>query len=495
MSENILEIRNLSKQYPGVRALDDISVDVRKGVCHCVCGENGAGKSTLIKILAGAETRSAGFISFDGREFAPASIKEAMAAGMSYLFQELNVVEQLRVDQNISLGMEDTRWGIIRRENTNAKVYEILRRIDPSINPKSYVTDLSVAKRQIIEIVKAVATDSNVIIMDEPTAALSGEEVKRLFGIIDELKKHHVTIIYISHRLDEVFQIGDFVTVLRDGKVVGTKTVEEIGSRAELIRMMIGRVIVEGYVPSNVDQGTKVLEAERLNNRKLRNVSFALYKGELLGFYGLIGAGKTEIARALFGADRSAGRIRVLGKEVRMSAAFRAIRNSVALVPEERRTQGLCTSLMLSENIPMMNFQAIATGGITSLRREKSLARSFISRINIACRDENHVVAYLSGGNQQKVVLSKCLNAECQILLLDEPTRGVDVGAKQEIYAIIRELARQGKSVIVFSSELPEIMNVCDRIILLYEGSIVGELKNDGNLDAESIMQTVTGGE
>ncbi len=353
----------------------------------------------------------------------------------------------------------------------------------------------SVAKRQIIEIVKAVATDSNIIVMDEPTAALSSEEAKRLFAIIKELKKQQVTIVYISHRLDEVFQIGDFVTVLRDGKVVCTKTVAEIGSRAELIRMMIGKVIVEGYVPSTIDYTVKVLEADRLNSRKLKDVSFALYKGELLGFYGLIGAGKTEIARAIFGADRKTGKIRVFGKEAKMNAAFRAIRNSVALVPEERRTQGLCTSLMLSENIPMMNFKTVAAGGITSTRREKSLARSFIKRINIACRDENHVVAFLSGGNQQKVVLSKCLNAECQILLLDEPTRGVDVGAKQEIYSIIRELSRQGKSVIVCSSELPEIMNLCDRIILLFEGRIVGELKNDGNLDAESIMHTVTGGE
>jgi ABC-type sugar transport system ATPase subunit len=494
MSENILEIRNLSKQYPGVRALDDISIDVRRGVCHCVCGENGAGKSTLIKILAGAETRTAGSIRFNAREFAPGSIKDAMAAGMSYLFQELNVVEQLRVDQNISLGMEDTRYGIIRNENTNAKVYEILNRIDPSIHPKSYVADLSVAKRQIIEIVKAVATDSTIIIMDEPTAALSAEEGKRLFAIIDELKKQHVTIIYISHRLDEIFEIGDEVTVLRDGRVVGTKSVAEIGSRAELIRMMIGKVIVEGYVPSAVDRSTKVLEAEHLSNRKLKDVSFALYKGELLGFYGLIGAGKTEIARALFGADRKAGTTRVFGRETRLNAAYRSIRSSVALVPEERRTQGLCTSLSLSENVPMMNFRSMSSGGITSTRREKALARSFIQKINIACRDENHVVAYLSGGNQQKVVLSKCLNAQCRILLLDEPTRGVDVGAKQEIYAIIRGLSRQGRSVIVFSSELPEIMNVCDRIILLYEGAIVAEMQNDGKLDAEAIMHIVTGG-
>ncbi|MGA2479878.1 MAG: sugar ABC transporter ATP-binding protein, partial [Spirochaetia bacterium] len=371
MSENILEIRNLSKQYPGVRALDDISIDVRRGVCHCVCGENGAGKSTLIKILAGAETRTAGSIRFNAREFAPGSIKDAMAAGMSYLFQELNVVEQLRVDQNISLGMEDTRYGIIRSENTNAKVYEILNRIDPSINPKSYVADLSVAKRQIIEIVKAVATDSTIIIMDEPTAALSAEEGKRLFAIIDELKKQHVTIIYISHRLDEIFEIGDEVTVLRDGRVVGTKSVAEIGSRAELIRMMIGKVIVEGYVPSAVDRSTKVLEAEHLSNRKLKDVSFTLYKGELLGFYGLIGAGKTEIARALFGADRKAGKISVFGRETRLNAAYRSIRSSVALVPEERRTQGLCTSLSLSENVPMMNFRSMSSGGITSTRREK----------------------------------------------------------------------------------------------------------------------------
>jgi len=494
MVENVLEFKNIVKQFTGVRALDDVSFNIKKGVCHCIVGENGAGKSTLIKILTGAEKRTSGTILYNNKAYNAHSTKDSMESGISCLFQELNVIEHLRVAENISLGMEDTKFGVIRKGKANAKVFEILQRIEPSIHMTDYVSELSVAKRQIMEIVKAISTDADIIIMDEPTAALSEEEVRRLFEVIEEIKKHGVTIIYISHRLDEIFQIGDYVTVLRDGKEVGTKPIKEVGSRQELIRMMIGKVIVEDYVPGDFNPDNKVLEVNGLNNEKLKDVSFDLYQGEILGFYGLIGSGKTEIARALFGADAKKGTVKINGEEVKIKKPNQAIKKGVALVPEERRTQGLCTRLTITDNVPMMNYSTVAKNGLTNGKRAKKLAKEFVEKVNISCRDEEHVVAFLSGGNQQKVVVSKLLNAQSKILLLDEPTRGVDVGAKQEIYAIARELSKQGHSIIVFSSELPEILNLCDRIILLFEGEIKGRLKNGEDVNSENIMHVVTGG-
>jgi ABC-type sugar transport system ATPase subunit len=357
------------------------------------------------------------------------------------------------------------------------------------------IDKVRVAKRQVVEIAKALAMDSDVIIMDEPTAALSSEEVRRLFEIIAELKRQGVTVIYISHRLDEIFEIGDYVTVLRDGKMVGTKPRSEIASRKELIQMMLGKVIVEGYVPGNVDRSQPVVEVVGLTNAKLRGVSFTLYQGEILGLYGLIGAGKTEIARALFGADPADGEVTIHGNHKVISSPGSAIRNGLALVPEERRTQGLCTSLPISANVPMMNYRPISARGFVNAARQGALTRDFIRKLSIACLGENQVTAFLSGGNQQKVVLAKCLNSEAGILLLDEPTRGVDVGAKQEIFAIIRQLARQGNSVIVFSSELPEVLTRCDRIGLLYDGALKAVIENDGNVNSHEVLHIVTGGE
>jgi ABC-type sugar transport system ATPase subunit len=494
LSDNVFEIKNLSKHFAGVKALDNVSFDIRRGTCHCLVGENGAGKSTLVKILTGAHKKTSGTVIYNGQDHSPTSTREAMRAGIGCLFQELNVVEQLRVEENICLGIEETRFGIIRNSTRQARVLEILHRIDSSIDPKSLIEDLSVAKRQVVEIAKALAMKSDVIIMDEPTAALSSEEVARLFEIIVELKKQGVTVIYISHRLDEIFEIADYVTVLRDGKVVDTKPRAEITSRQELIKMMIGRFIVEDYVPGDVDRNTAVVEVRGLSNHKLRDVSFDLYRGEILGFYGLIGAGKTEIARALYGADPAEGTIRIFGKLRSVGNPHAAISAGLALVPEERRSLGLCTALPLSANVPMMNYGPILTGGLVSAAKQGELARRYIQKLSIACRSESQSAAFLSGGNQQKVVFSKCLNSEAGILLLDEPTRGVDVGAKQEIYAIVRDLVRQGHSVIFFSSELPEILGLCDRIGLLYDGELKAIIPNDGKVDSHAIMHVVTGG-
>jgi len=358
-----------------------------------------------------------------------------------------------------------------------------------------------VAQKQVIEIAKAISSDSNVIIMDEPTAAISEDEVKRLFSIINHIKKENVTVVYISHRLSEIFEIGDFVTVLRDGEMIGTVSIEELSycrdeaeSCAELIKMMLGKVVVEHYVPSVVDENRKVLQLKNVSNDKLNNITFDLYKGEILGFYGLIGSGKTEIASAIYGIDQITGEVAISGKAVRIEKPGHAIRAGIAMVPEERRTEGLFTKLSVKENVPLMNIKTISKNGIFSKKKERMLAKKYIEKLRIVARDEDQSVAKLSGGNQQKVVLAKCLNAESGILLMDEPTRGIDVGAKEEIHKLIRELSKQGESVIVFSSELPEILNLCDRIILLYEGSIMEVLKNGGEIDTEKIMHVVTGG-
>ena len=493
MSEYILEIKNISKHFTGVKALDDVSFNIVKGSCHCLVGENGAGKSTLIKILTGAHPKTSGTILYNGKEFSPTSTREAMNSGIGCLFQELNVVEKLRVEENICLGLEKTKFGIIQKSSSK-KVFDILHRIDSAIEPRQYIEELSVAKRQVVEMAKALAMESDIIIMDEPTAALTEEEVNRLFNIIADLKAQGITIIYISHRLEEIMELADYVTVLRDGKHVATKPRSDIKDRSELIKMMIGKVIVEDYVPNDVDKNNKAIEVKGLNTDILKNITFDLYKGEILGFYGLVGAGKTEIARALFGVDPYIGEISVEGKPVNLKKPGDALKNGIVLVPEERRTQGVCTALSIASNIPMMNYSRVSHRGILNKAKRAEISNEYIKSIDILCRNENQSVAYLSGGNQQKVVLAKCLNADPKVLLLDEPTRGVDVGAKQEIYQIIRRMVKEGRSAIVFSSELPEILGLCDRIILLFDGEIRASMLNDDNLKSQEIMHIVTGG-
>ncbi|WP_066645233.1 sugar ABC transporter ATP-binding protein [Christensenella timonensis] len=493
MPEHILEIKNISKHFTGVKALDDVSFNIVKGSCHCLVGENGAGKSTLIKILTGAHPKTSGTILYNGKEFNPSSTKDAMKSGIGCLFQELNVVEKLRVEENICLGLEETKFGIIKK-SSNQKVFDVLRRIDATIEPKQYIEELSVAKRQVVEMAKALAMDSDVIIMDEPTAALTEEEVNRLFEIIADLKKQGITIIYISHRLEEIMELADYITVLRDGKHIETKPRSEVADRSDLIQMMIGKVIVEDYVPNDVDKTKKAIEVKSLTTDKLKNINFDLYKGEILGFYGLIGAGKTEIARALFGADPFIGEVLVDGEAADLKTPGKALAKGIALVPEERRTQGICTALSIASNTPMMNYKTVSKNGMLNKAKQAEIAKEYIESIGIACRNENQSVAYLSGGNQQKVVLAKCLNADPKVLLLDEPTRGVDVGAKQEIYQIIRKMVKDGCSAVVFSSELPEILGLCDRIVLLFDGEVKAVMNNDETLKTQEIMHIVTGG-
>ncbi len=494
MSENVLEIRNLIKDFPGVRAVNDVSFDIKRNTVHCLVGENGAGKSTLIKILTGAFSRTSGTILLSGKEYCAGNTKEAKQKGISTLFQELNVVDQLTVEENMTLGMEDTTLGFIRKTDKVKKVISVLQSLEPSIKTKQLVSTLSVAKKQIMEIAKAVATESDIIIMDEPTAALSESEIQRLFTIIKGLRDNNVTVIYISHRLDEIFELGDYVTVMRDGRHIDTKPVKEVKDRSELIKMMIGKTVFEAYTKKDDLSKEKILEVRNLSNHKLNDITFDIRKGEIVGFYGLVGAGKTELARAIYGADSYRGDILFKGKRLQ-PAPDKAIKAGIALVPEERRSQGLFTILTIRGNIPVMNMKKISRSGFINSAKERKVTTDYIDKLKIATNGTEKEAAKLSGGNQQKVVFSKCLFADTDLLILDEPTRGIDVGAKSEIYGIIRQLSKEGKSIMMFSSELPEIVNICDRIFLLYEGNMRAELQNGSDIDSEKIIHIVTGGE
>ena len=490
-ARNIFEIRALNKQYPGVKALKNVGLNIRRDTVHCIVGENGAGKSTLIKILTCAEERTSGEIFYNGTSYTPRSIKDSMKLGISTLFQELNVVDQLTVEENLLLGRERNKFGVILKPDKSEKVLTIFNEIAPDISLRTRVSKLSFAQKQVVEIVKAVGFDANLIIMDEPTAALSGQEVQRLFKLIKSLKEQHITIIYISHILNDIFEIGDYVTVFRDGRIIDTSKVSDI-SPDELINMMIGKVVVDNYIARSIDHSKKVLEVNNLTTKKLKDISFDLYRGEIIGFYGLLGAGKSEIAQALYGLDTIfSGRIKAFGKIVDFKIPKDSVEKGITMVPEERLTEGLIMKLSIRSNIVISNLKKISRFAVVNKKKEKSIAERYIGKMHIRAKSPEQKVATLSGGNQQKVVISKCLNAESVILLMDEPTRGIDVGAKQEIHRIIRELAESGVSIMVFSSEYPEITNLCDRIFLLREGNIVKVVDNQ-EARIEEIMEIIT---
>jgi ribose transport system ATP-binding protein len=491
--DNVLEIKNLLKVFPGVRAVDDVSFDIKRNTVHCLVGENGAGKSTLIKILTGVYQQTGGHVLLNGHEYNPQNPRDAKQQGISTLFQELNVVDQLTVEENLTLGMEDTWLGFLRRTDKINKMVDVMKSIEPSINPRQQVSSLSVAQKQIVEIAKAVAAETDIIIMDEPTAAISESEIERLFTIIRNLREKDVTVIYISHRLDEIFELGDYVTVLRDGCHITTSPVAQIEDRSELIRMMIGKTVFDEYTPPEDPCQDAVLQVRHLSNHRLTDISFDVKQSEIAGFYGLVGAGKTELARAIFGADYYEGEITFKGQTLQPGPE-KAIAAGITLVPEERRTQGLFTILTIRGNIPVMNMGKISHNGFINAAQERSATIDYVDRLNISTNSIEKETAKLSGGNQQKVVLSKCLFADADLLMLDEPTRGIDVGAKSEIYSIIRELSREGKTIMIFSSELPEIMNVCDTIYLMYDGVLKDVLKNNCDIDSENILHIVTGG-
>ena len=503
-NEFILSIKGIDKLYPGVHALDNIVFDIKRNTIHCIIGENGSGKSTFIKILTGVVNKTKGDIILNDKPFDPKSVKDAKNHGMVAIYQELNVVNDLTVEENLTLGREKHIFGMIQKDDSIDKILSILKELDKTIKLNMLVGQLSTAQKQIIEIVKAVSINCKVLVMDEPTASLSEEETSKIFEVVKTLKANGMTVVYISHKLSEVFEIGDFVTVLRDGKIIATKTVQEINKECkgdisdaclELVKMMLGRVVIESYIPSKTGYSEKLLEVKNLNTDLLKNVSFDLFKGEILGFYGLVGAGKSEVARVLFGIDVYSGDIFIKGKIARYKRVSDALKNGIAMIPEERREDGIFGKLSIKDNIPMMKIKSILKNGIISRPKENKIADDYIKMLSIAARNREQKVAFLSGGNQQKVVISKCLNRESDVLLMDEPTRGIDVGAKLEIHDITRNLANQGKGVIVFSSELPEILHLCDRIVFMNNGRVSAIIRNGKNIDNDQIVKIIAEGE
>lgn len=477
MSNYAMRVKNISKSFPGVKALDDVSFDIKKGDLHALVGENGAGKSTLIKILSGVYSTDAGSIELHGKQVNVNTPLEAQHLGISVVHQELKLVESLTVKENIFLGRPfkgkfGVNWQKLRDEAIN-----LLSKLNIVLDPDELVSNLSVAQKQIVEICKALSYNSDVIIMDEPSATLTDKELETLFQILHELKAQGITIIYISHRLEEIFQLADTVTVLRDGKHIDTLPVDQV-DKNKLISLMVGRTLGMEYPKRKVEIGEHILEVKNLNRKGyLHDISFTLRRGEILGFAGLVGAGRTELARALFGADKGVtGEVLLNGKPYTPKNVCSAISQGIGLIPEDRKEQGLVLNMMVKENISMANFKSIKSSQVLIQKKEDTLADKFIDALHIATPDADRKVQYLSGGNQQKVVIAKWLNAESDILIIDEPTRGIDVGAKAEIYNLMCDLAEKGKAIIMISSDMPELLGVCDRIMVMHDGRITGEL-------------------
>jgi len=493
----ILSIKSISKYFPGVKALDNVSFDVVKGHIHALVGENGAGKSTLIKILSGVYKANEGSISFKGKDVSISSPLEAQQLGISVVHQELKLVGTLSVAENIFLGRPQLTdslklVSLVDWRKQYRKAKELLDRLNVHVDLNQTVNKLSVAQQQIVEICKALSFESDLIIMDEPSATLTVKELDVLFKILQMLKDRGVTIIYISHRLEEVFKIADRVTVLRDGRHIGTCEVNEV-DRKLLISMMVGRELENEYPKQKFPMGDVLLEVKNLNRKNvLYDIGFSLKKGEVLGIAGLVGAGRTELARAIFGADKkTTGDIFISGKKVEINSVNDAISKKIALVPEDRKQHGLVLGMKVKENISLVGINKILKGLVLSRDKEKQLAQSFIEKLRIVTPSEEREVKYLSGGNQQKVVLAKWLAVDSDVIIFDEPTRGIDVGAKAEIYKLLNKLAEEGKGVIMISSELPEILGMCDRILVMHDGRITGEVvREDAN--QEVIMEFAT---
>jgi len=500
MSDQILlQLKGISKQFPGVKALDNVNMDVKKGEVHVLLGENGAGKSTLMKILSGVYKKDSGNIFLDGKEVFINSVKDAENLGIGIIHQEFNLLPHRDIAQNIFLGNEPLKRSFLRMHTLDkrtmySKCNELLKTVGIDLDSHTLVKDLGIAQKQMVEIAKALSlANLKVLIMDEPTATLTKGEIDKLFSLIQMYKNRGISIIYISHRMEEIQIIGDRVTVLRDGKYIGTVPVKETPT-SELIRMMVGRKITNLYKRDYNVPGSEALRVENLNLRgKFKDISFKIHQGEIVGFYGLVGAGRTEVAKAIFGEDRyDKGEIFINGKKVKYQTPSQSVKHKLGLLPEDRREEGLITKMMLKQNIVQASLKKTFPKGVLNSRAEKDLANHYISKLNIAAPNENVTVASLSGGNQQKVVLAKWLLTESQIIIFDEPTRGIDVGAKAEIYELMNDLAKSGRAIMMISSDLPEVIGLSDRIYVMYQGKIVAEF-NHQNASQEQIVNFAIG--
>ena len=488
MSIDLIEINGLTKHYAGITALNNVSFSIREGEVHAIIGENGAGKSTLIKILTGAEVPSSGKIIYEGDVYDHITPAYALRKGIVAIYQELNLIPLLTVAENIFFGCEKMNGWFRDTKFMNKEAEKLFLDMGVKVNPESKVRDLGMAYQQIVEIVKAVSKNAKLLIMDEPTAPLTKTETKALYGLIAKLKELGVTIIFISHRLEEIFDICDRVTVMRDGTYIDTMNVRDTSIK-HLMSLMVGRNLSQEFPGESHLIEENVLEVEHLSNNTLKDISFSLKKGEILGFGGLVGAGRTEVAEAIFGADSiTSGSIKLNGKDVKILSPDKALGLGIGLIPEDRKNMGLILGLSIQTNMSFSILKKITDNIFINKKKEMKICNGLKKDLQIKAHDLNFKVNTLSGGNQQKVVIAKILAQDCNILIFDEPTRGIDVGAKHEIYLLMRALTEKGKSIIMISSEMPELIGMSDRILVMHEGQISGELHKD-DFSQEKILE------
>ena len=485
----LLQMEGIAKSFPGVRALIDAKLTLHAGEVVALLGENGAGKSTLIKVLSGAHRPDAGRIRIDGEEVMIRSPQHAQRLGISVIYQEFNLVPTLTVRENLFLGREDSRGGFFLKRDECRRARELFQRLRVDIHPEAICRSLPVAKQQMVEIAKALAQEARIIVMDEPTAALTDREVESLFAVIRDLQTHGIGIIYVSHRLAEVFQICDRAVVMRDGRHVATENVADL-NRQRLIELMVGRKLEAEFPKRATKVGAERLVVRGLSRgRAVRDVSLDVRRGEIVALTGLVGSGRTEVARMLFGADRpDRGHISVDGRELRLRSPRDAIRSGVCMLTEDRKTQGLVLALSVRENFGLPNLPRLSLAGFVRRKLERLHLSHFVRSLGIRVANTEQPVRNLSGGNQQKVVLAKWLEANSQVLLIDEPTRGIDVAAKYGIYCLMNDLAAAGIAILMISSELPEVLGMSDRILVMHEGRITGEITDVASATQEQVL-------
>lgn len=492
MEREYLEMRGIVKNYGGIKALDDVSLILRKGELLCLLGENGAGKSTLMKILSGVEHPTAGEIYLKGEKIELKDPKVAHAYGISTVYQELVQLPDMSIAENIFAGRYPMKGMFVDFARLKQMTLELMDKLNIHFDPDIRIRSLSIAQRQLVEIVKAVSQGAEILILDEPTSSLTAEETAILFRIIDDLKKQGVSIIYISHRLEDVFAIGDRAVILKDGKNSGEGMVRDL-DRDTIIRMMVGHALEQQFPKRERCVADEVvLKAEHIKNERAKDCSFELRRGEILGFGGLVGAGRSELMRAIVGVDPSEGEVYLEGQKIDNKSPAETIAKGIIMVPESRKDDGLVLGLSIGKNIELSSLKELSTGlGFMDAEKENAKIEEYVKSLSIKTWGAKQIVGDLSGGNQQKVVISRCLSTNPKVMILDEPTRGIDVGAKYEIYVTMNELAAQGVSIIMVSSELPELLAMSDRLIVMREGVITGEISHE-EANEENVMDLAT---
>lgn len=495
MSEapQLLELKNISKAFTGVQALDDVNLDVRSGEVHALVGENGAGKSTLIKVLSGAHHQDSGAVLWNGEPVSIGSPLRAQALGIATIYQEFSLVPELSVMENIFLGREPARLGFVSFGKMRARAQAVLRELELDLDPARRTADLSVAQMQMVEIAKAVSQDAQLLIMDEPSATLTEHELAGLYALVKRLRSGGRSVLYVSHRLEEVFELADRISVLRDGKYVATLETPKTNSH-ELIRLVVGREITEQYpARQKRETGKPMLEFRSVSSRALKNVSFRLHRGEILGIAGLVGSGRSAVARAAMGVEPlKSGAILVEDRELRSRSPRASIRAGLGLLAEDRKRQGLVLQLSVTTNESLASLDTVSKLGFITSRKERAIAQDLTKKLDIRLASLDQDVAHLSGGNQQKMLLARWLWRACKVLIFDEPTRGIDVGAKAEIYRLLNELAVQGVAVLMISSDLPEVLGMADRILVMRDGRIAAEFEAK-KASQEDVMRAAMG--